>query len=88
MDDTERWIETMQADFMKYASELAIGFATDQAIQKRLLQLINIAQTRGVQKIVTGVEDARSLALLWSTGIDYVQGNFLHRALPSLDAPT
>jgi EAL domain-containing protein (putative c-di-GMP-specific phosphodiesterase class I) len=88
MDDTERGMETMQADFMKFAPELAIGFATDQAIQKRLLQLINIAQARGVKTIVTGVEDARSLALLWSTGIDYVQGNFLHRALPSLDAPT
>ena len=88
MDDTEHGMETMQADFIKFAPELAIGFATDQVIQKRLLQLINIAQERGVKTIVTGVEDTRSLALLWSTGIDYVQGNFLHRALPNLDAPT
>jgi EAL domain-containing protein (putative c-di-GMP-specific phosphodiesterase class I)/GGDEF domain-containing protein len=88
MDDTEHGMETMQADFIKFAPELAIGFAADQVIQKRLLQLINIAQERGVKTIVTGVEDTRSLALLWSTGIDYVQGNFLHRALPNLDAPT
>ena len=87
MDDTERGMETMQADFIKFAPELAMGFATDQRIQKRLLQLINVAQQRGVKTIVTGVEDARSLALLWSTGIDYVQGNFLHGALPRLDAP-
>jgi len=87
MDDTEREMETMQADVMKFAPELAVGFATDQAIQKRLLQLINTAQERDVKTIVTGVEDARSLALLWSTGIDYVQGNFLHRAVPNLDVP-
>jgi EAL domain-containing protein (putative c-di-GMP-specific phosphodiesterase class I) len=87
-DDTEQAMDTMQADFVKFAPELAIGLATEQAIQKRLLQLINSAQERGVKTIVTGVEDARSLALLWSTGIAYVQGNFLQRALPNLDAPT
>ncbi len=85
--DTEGSMHGMQADFIKFAPELAAGLGSDQATQTRLLQLIKTAQLHDSKTIVTGVEDARALALLWSTGIDYVQGNFLHEALPRLDAP-
>jgi EAL domain-containing protein (putative c-di-GMP-specific phosphodiesterase class I) len=79
---------TMGADYVKFAPELAIGLANDPAMQRRLLQLIKMAQDNKVKTIVTGVEDARSLALLWGAGIDYVQGNFLQSAMQSMDTPT
>jgi|GEM_PF-1482805 len=77
----------MGADYVKFAPELAIGLANDPAMQRRLLQLIKMAQDNKVKTIVTGVEDARSLALLWGAGIDYVQGNFLQSAMQSMDRP-
>jgi len=86
-DDPELALTTLGADFVKFAPELAIGLSEDPVMQKRLLRLIQLAQDHGVKTIVTGVEDARSLALLWSAGIDYVQGNFLQTAMPSLEAP-
>jgi EAL domain-containing protein (putative c-di-GMP-specific phosphodiesterase class I)/PAS domain-containing protein len=78
----------MGADFVKFAPELAIGLANDPEMQRRLLLLIKMARDNKVKTIVTGVEDARSLALLWGAGIDYVQGNFLQGAMQGLDVPT
>ena len=35
--------------------------------------------TLGVTTIITGIEDASNLPVLWSCGIDFVQGYFLQR---------
>jgi EAL domain-containing protein (putative c-di-GMP-specific phosphodiesterase class I)/GGDEF domain-containing protein len=86
-ENPELAMTTMGADYVKFAPELAIGLANDPAMQRRLLQLIKMAQDNKVKTIVTGVEDARSLALLWGAGIDYVQGNFLQSAMQSMDTP-
>ena len=32
---------------------------------------------RGMKSVATGVEDSRTLAYLWTLGIDYAQGFFL-----------
>ena len=55
----------MQADFIKFAPELAAGLGSDQATQTRLLQLIKTAQLHGNKTIVTGVEDARALDMMF-----------------------
>jgi EAL domain-containing protein (putative c-di-GMP-specific phosphodiesterase class I) len=39
----------------------------------------------GAKTVVTGVEDARSLTLLWTAGVDYVQGNFLQKPTDTID---
>jgi EAL domain-containing protein (putative c-di-GMP-specific phosphodiesterase class I) len=44
-----------------------------------------MAQREGIRTIVAGVRDARSLALFWDIGIDFVQGNLLQEALTDLD---
>jgi EAL domain-containing protein (putative c-di-GMP-specific phosphodiesterase class I) len=50
--------------------------------------LANLAREFNVKTVVTGVEDARSLTILWTAGVDYVQGNFLQRPSPTLDIST
>ncbi len=35
--------------------------------------------TQGVTTILTGIEDSATLPVLWSCGIDYVQGFLLQR---------
>lgn len=84
-DNPELAMTTMGADYVKFAPEFAIGLANDSDRQTRLLRLIKQAQNHKVKTIATGVEDARSLALLWRSGIDYVQGNFLQSAMLNLD---
>lgn len=48
-------------------------------LRGRFRELIGQLESLGVDIIVTGIEDAQSLALLWSFGVNYVQGYFLQR---------
>ncbi|MET0050452.1 MAG: EAL domain-containing protein [Candidatus Thiodiazotropha sp.] len=41
--------------------------------------LIEMVHARKIKAIAPQVEDPRSIAALWSSGIDYVQGNFVQR---------
>jgi EAL domain-containing protein (putative c-di-GMP-specific phosphodiesterase class I) len=44
-----------------------------------------LAREYNVKTVVTGVEEARTLTILWSAGVDYVQGNFLQRPSATLE---
>jgi len=46
---------------------------------KGLKELIALAHQLDVQVIAPQVEDPRSIAILWSSGADFVQGNFVQR---------
>jgi PAS domain S-box-containing protein len=78
-------LESLQVDFVKLAPELAAGLADDDAKQKRLMQLVAAAQEAGVKTIATGVEEARTLSVLWTAGVDYVQGNFLQKPSSTIE---
>jgi diguanylate cyclase (GGDEF)-like protein len=45
----------------------------------QVLQLIEAVHQQNIKAIAPQVEDPRSIAALWSSGIDYVQGNFVQR---------
>jgi EAL domain-containing protein (putative c-di-GMP-specific phosphodiesterase class I)/PAS domain-containing protein len=83
----ERLLERVPPDFVKFAPDFAAGLADDIAKQRQLAELARLARSYGAKTIVTGVEDARALTVLWGAGIDYVQGNFLQGPSRSLDAP-
>jgi EAL domain-containing protein (putative c-di-GMP-specific phosphodiesterase class I)/PleD family two-component response regulator len=73
------------ADFVKLAPELGAGLADDEGKQKRLRALTAAVREAGVRSVFTGVEDARTLTVLWQAGVDYVQGNFLQKPLPTIE---
>ncbi|MEA3276330.1 MAG: EAL domain-containing protein [Pseudomonadota bacterium] len=73
----------LSLDFVRFAPELIQGLADDDPKQRRLLELAELAREADVKSVVTGVEDARALAVLWSAGIDYVQGYFVQKPGPS-----
>lgn len=75
-------LRSLSVDYVKFPPDLGQNLADDKAQQRRLQELTKLARDGGVKSVVTGVEDARSLTVLWTGGIDYVQGNFLQR--PSL----
>lgn len=74
-------------DFVKFAPSLVDGLSHDKDKQVRLLELVRLAKARNVRTIITGVEDARALNLLWDAGVEYVQGDYIQAAEMTLDLP-
>ena len=81
----DKLLAILPADFVKLDAQLTTGIADDNRKEKRLNQLIELIRDQGKGSIATNVEDARTLSVLWTAGIDYVQGNFLQRPSPTLD---
>jgi EAL domain-containing protein (putative c-di-GMP-specific phosphodiesterase class I) len=51
----------------------------DKARQQELTQLARRLAGQGITPILTGIENGATLPVLWSCGIDYVQGFVLQR---------
>jgi PAS domain S-box-containing protein len=81
----EMLLKSVQAHFVKFAPELGQGLADDPQKHRRLLDLTKMVRDAGAKTVVTGVEDARSLTLLWTAGVDYVQGNFLQKPTDTIE---
>ncbi len=64
-------------DFVKLAPEFMDELADNQERQKELNAANELAQSFDVKTIATAVEDANSLAVLWTVGVNYIQGYFL-----------
>ncbi|QIK38294.1 EAL domain-containing protein [Caldichromatium japonicum] len=87
-DRPEILLQALSLDFVLFQPELARGLADDPPKQQRLMQLATLAREFNVKSVVTGVEDARTLTVLWTAGVDYVQGNFLQRPSPTIEIQT
>ena len=81
----ELLLRSLHLDYVKFPLELGQGLADEKPKQRRLQELTRLCREADVRSIVTGVEDARSLTVLWTAGIDYVQGNFLQKPSPTID---
>lgn len=77
-------LQALPVDFVILAPDYADGLADDHSKQQRVRALANLAREFNVKTLVTGVEDARTMTVLWTAGVDYVQGNFLQRPSPTL----
>lgn len=85
LEGPQMLMQSLPVDFLLCAQDLARGLAEDKAKQQQLNAFANLAQEFNVKSVVTGVEDAPTLTVLWTAKIDYVQGNFLQRPSPSLE---
>ncbi|HPE74041.1 MAG TPA: GGDEF domain-containing protein, partial [Candidatus Competibacter sp.] len=72
-------VQLLQADYVKLAPRFTQDLLNDKARQQQLGQMTRELATLGVTTIITGIEDASNLPVLWSCGIDFVQGYFLQR---------
>jgi EAL domain-containing protein (putative c-di-GMP-specific phosphodiesterase class I)/GGDEF domain-containing protein/PAS domain-containing protein len=82
---SETLLQALPVDFVVIMPDYARGLADDPAKQQRLLGLAKVAREFNVKSVVAGVEDARALTVLWTAGVDYVQGNFIQRPSPTLE---
>lgn len=84
----ELLLQGLKLDYVLLQSGFAQELADDPAKQQQLIALATLAREFNVKSIVTGVEDARALTVLWTAGVDYVQGNFLQRPSSTLEVQT
>jgi PAS domain S-box-containing protein len=85
LDGPQMLMQSLPVDFLLCAQDLARGLAEDKTKQQQINAFANLAQEFNVKSIVTGVEEAPALTVLWTAKIDFVQGNFLQRPSPSLE---
>ena len=77
--------EQLSLDYIKVAATYGSGGARDSGRRDELQKLVNFARERGLRVIAPMVEDASTAALLWSTGVDFMQGNFVQQATRTMD---
>ena len=65
--------------------QLMDDLARNPDSQRTLKDIANRASKRGIRTIAPRVNDAASMTLLFSAGVDYVQGDFLAPAGPEMN---
>ena len=70
-------IKRMAIDVVKLSPEYVTNLSKDEKTQNDVTEINEKLQLTGIKTVATGVEDAATVALLWNTGANYIQGNFL-----------
>ncbi len=73
----ETLLKHLPVDYVKMDPEFASGLATDQEKQDNLNSVTQVVQSYKKKVVAVGVEDANSLAVLWTIGVNYIQGYYL-----------
>ncbi len=71
--------------FLKLDPQFMDDLAKSPESQQKIRNLASQASTRGIRTIAERVQDASSMTMLFSAGIDYVQGDFLASAGPDMN---
>jgi multidomain signaling protein FimX len=75
----ELLLKHMPIDYVKLDLSLTNGLCQSQAKQDQLSEINRSVQSFNIKSIAMGVEDANSLAVLWTVGINYIQGYFMQK---------
>jgi diguanylate cyclase (GGDEF)-like protein len=78
-------LQHVQVDFVKVAPKYTHADGQNAKTRAELRQAITHLRERGIRIVAPQVEDAQAAAGLWSTGVDYIQGNFVQQATQDLD---
>ncbi len=75
----ELMLKHMPIDYVKLDQTLTDGLCQSQEKQDKLGEINQSVQNFNIKTIAMGVEDANSLAVLWTVGINYIQGYFMQK---------
>lgn len=70
-------LKHIPADYLKIDGSFMHNLATNQENQAMVKSITEMAHSMGKTTIAEFVEDANSLAVLWQSGVNYIQGHFL-----------
>ncbi len=72
-------------EYLKLDGALVQGIAGDGVAQASLKAVVEVAKAMDKKTIAKSVESAEALSVLWTFGIDYVQGHYFQEADSNLD---
>jgi diguanylate cyclase (GGDEF)-like protein/PAS domain S-box-containing protein len=72
-------------NFVQFDSSFLKDLSENQDKQDKLNHLNELVQAEDIKTIVAGVEEAGSLAILWSIGVNYIRGYFIQEPSTSID---
>ena len=72
-------LKHLDINYLKMDSSLALNLKDSIEAQEKLKEIAEEANERGVMAIAAFVEDANSMALLWQSSVDFIQGHFLQQ---------
>lgn len=73
------------ADLLKLSREVITTLAAEKESQDKVKEITVVAKKLNKQTVANGVEDARTLSTIYSTGVDYIQGYFLQEPHHEMD---
>ncbi len=78
-------LKHLPVDYLKIDGSFIHNLASDNDNQAMVKSILDTAKSMNKQCIAEYVQDAHSLAVLWQSGIHYIQGNFLQEPSEALD---
>jgi EAL domain-containing protein (putative c-di-GMP-specific phosphodiesterase class I) len=75
----ELMLKHLPIDYVKIDPSLTQGLCQSQDKQDQLSEINQSVQDFNIKTIAMGVEDANSLAVLWTVGVNYIQGYFMQK---------
>ena len=73
-------LQQLPVTFIKLAPRYIGEGLRDPVMREELRQIVTAAHERGRKIIAPRIEDAQSASLLWTIGVDYIQGDFVQQA--------
>ncbi len=83
--NTFQSLKELSVDFVKIDASLIKNLAKNIENQERVKAIAEEARSNDIQTIAAFVEDANSLAVLWSCSVDFIQGYFLQQPTNDLN---
>jgi len=71
-------LDEFKVDYVKLSGALINQIQSNQKMREKVQALVQKAQETGVKVIAGSLEDPKTLTMLWSWGIRYFQGYFIH----------
>jgi diguanylate cyclase (GGDEF)-like protein/PAS domain S-box-containing protein len=78
-------IRHFHADYVRINVAYMDNLARNEDNQDSIREFASQAASMNIRSITPGVEDAAILSVLWTLGVDFVQGDFLQRPEPVLN---
>ncbi|MEM7400542.1 MAG: EAL domain-containing protein [Pseudomonadota bacterium] len=76
-DNPAKILKAIPANYVKICHSLMSGVSDNQDNQNAIREIAEALKPMGTKVIAQFIEDADTLSILWSLGINYTQGNFL-----------
>ena len=78
--DPNQLAARLKPEFLKIDGKLMQGIANHPALQSAVRALLVTAKASGAATIAERVEDANTMAVLFTLGVDLIQGRFVQRS--------